>query len=106
MSLDKLADELHQTALEKGFWDTKVDANFVLAKLALVASEVSEVLEAYRKDMGSEKIVEEIADIIIRTLDLYAGLYSEGIVLHSLDKMLDKKASVNKDRDRLHGNKI
>lgn len=104
ISLDHLAWELHETAKEKGFWDDEVNAHFVLAKLALVGSEVSEVLEAYRKQQGSEKIVEEMADIIIRLLDLYQGLLDEDIVEHSLDEIVALKAGVNKTRPVMHGN--
>lgn len=111
MSLDALAGDLHATAVEKGFWDTEVDINFVLAKLALVHSEVSEVLEAIRKSKGSEAIVEEMADIIIRLLDLYSGMVEHGWldweladIPISLDEVLARKAGVNKDRPRLHGN--
>lgn len=103
-SLQSLSRELHETAVEKGFWDGRVDINFVLAKLALVHSEVSEVLEAVRKQQGSEKIVEEMADTIIRLLDLYYGMYEVGWVDDSLDHILDKKAGVNRERPRLHGN--
>jgi NTP pyrophosphatase (non-canonical NTP hydrolase) len=111
MSLDALAFDLHKTAVEKGFWDAEVDINFVLAKLALVHSEVSEVLEAVRKDKGSEVIVEEMADIIIRLLDLYAGMvehdwlnWALADIPVSLDEALAGKASVNKERPKMHGN--
>lgn len=104
MSLDGLALNLHATAKSKGFWDTEVDVNFVLAKLALVHSEVSETLEAVRKQQGSEKILEEMADIIIRLLDLYAGMRAYGWVEGSLDDAISNKAFVNTSRPRLHGN--
>ena len=73
-------------------------------KLALVHSEVTEVLEAIRKSKGSESIVEEIADVIIRLLDVYAAMRNEEQVLHSLDEILEKKININKERQRLHGN--
>ncbi len=104
MSLDRLAVEIHETAVIKGFWDDEVNAHFVLAKLALVGSEVSEVLEAYRKQQGSEKIVEEMADIIIRLLDLYEGLKRDGIVEHSIDNAIESKTNTNKSRPKMHGN--
>lgn len=98
---------IHENAVEKGFWDGPVDPNFVLAKLALIASEVSEVLEAYRKQQGSEKIMEEFADIFIRTYDLIVGLEEAGIVdHHDIDWVIREKMSVNAKRAAKHGNLI
>lgn len=104
-SLDTWATLLHTTAVQKGFWDyEEVTPEVVLSKLALVASEVSEVLEAYRKGHGSEKIVEEFADIIIRSLDLYKGMLDAGIITHSLDESFKGKAQKNLAREHKHGN--
>lgn len=102
--LDLLAALLHETAREKGFWDGEYSNDKIGNKLALVHSEVTEVLEAIRKSKGSEHIVEEMADIIIRLLDVYAAMRNENQILHSLDEILEKKINVNKDRPRLHGN--
>ena len=104
--LDALAATLHETAKEKGFWDGDYNHDKVGNKLALIHSEVTEVLEAIRKSKGSEHVVEEIADIIIRTLDVYAAMRNEEEVLHSLDEILEKKININKDRPRLHGNRF
>ena len=102
--LDALAASLHQTAVEKGFWDGDINHDKIGNKLALVHSEVTEVLEAIRKSKGSEAIVEEMADIVIRLLDLYAAMRDENMIEHSLDEVLDKKLNINKERPRLHGN--
>lgn len=102
--LDALAASLHQTAVEKGFWDGDITHDKVGNKLALVHSEVTEVLEGIRKSKGSEAIVEEMADVIIRLLDLYAAMRDENMIEHSLDEVLDKKLNINKERPRLHGN--
>ncbi len=102
--LDALAAVLHETAIEKGFWDGEYTNDKMGNKLALVHSEVTEVLEAIRKSKGSEHIVEEIADIIIRTLDVYAAMRNKEEVTHSLDEILEKKINKNKERPRLHGN--
>jgi len=102
--LDALAAVLHETAREKGFWDGDYTHDKVGNKLALVHSEVTEVLEAIRKSHGSEKVVEEMADVIIRLLDIYAAMRNEEEVLHSLDEILQKKMDINKERPRLHGN--
>jgi NTP pyrophosphatase (non-canonical NTP hydrolase) len=102
--LDALAAVLHETAVEKGFWDGEYTHDKIGNKLALVHSEVTEVLEAVRKSQGSEKVVEEIADIIIRILDVYAAMRNEEAVLHSLDEILNNKMKKNKQRPKLHGN--
>lgn len=102
--LDALAAMLHETAKEKGFWDGEYSHDKVGNKLALVHSEVTEVLEAIRKSKGSEYIVEEMADVIIRLLDVYAAMRNEEQILHSLDEILEAKVNKNKERPRLHGN--
>jgi len=102
--LDALAAVLHETAKEKGFWDGEYSHDKIGNKLALVHSEVTEVLEAIRKSHGSEKVVEEIADVIIRLLDVYAAMRNEEQILHSLDEVLEAKINKNKERPRLHGN--
>lgn len=102
--LDALSAVLHETAIEKGFWEGEHTHDKIGNKLALVHSEVTEVLEAIRKNQGSEKIVEEIADILIRTLDLYAAMRNQELVVHSLDEVLQNKINKNKERQRLHGN--
>ena len=102
--LDVLSALLHETAIEKGFWDKPKNFDVLGNKLALIHSEVTEVLEAIRKNKGSEEIVEEMVDILIRTLDLYASMRNGGFVEHSLDEVLFKKMEINKDRAKLHGN--
>ena len=102
--LDVLAALLHETAIEKGFWSSPKNFDVFGNKIALIHSEVTEVLEAIRKNKGSEQIVEEMVDILIRTLDLYASMRNGGFVEHSLDEVLFSKMEKNKDRPKLHGN--
>jgi len=107
--LDELAYDLHKTAQSKGFWPNPeygVSIEFILSKLALVHSEVSEVLEAVRKQKGDQQVVEEMADIIIRLLDLYAGMKHNGWLDPdiSLDLEIASKAAVNQQRPKMHGN--
>lgn len=110
MNLDDLARELNNTAVEKGFWapmlrmEAEDDFIFYAKQLAMIHSEVTEALEALRKDHGDEKFVEELADLIIRTLDLWAGMNKVRVKpLPSLHETLMRKANINKDRPKLHG---
>jgi len=101
--LDEMADHLHQVATEKGFWPEQVDDIFITKQLMMVVSEAVEVMEVIRKDKGRQEVADEMADIIIRTLDLYAGLVENGYTDISLDKALDNKVSFNKERPERHG---
>jgi NTP pyrophosphatase (non-canonical NTP hydrolase) len=97
---------IHDTAKEKGFyddWEGKPEQ--VLAKLALIHSEVSEVLEAYRKEQGSDKILEEFADIFIRCYDLLVALEGKGIIkTFEIDSTIREKMKINGKRKHKHGN--
>lgn len=109
MNLDRLAAQLHETAAEKGFWEplTRMEKEdyfvFYAKQIAMIQSEATEVLEALRKSKGHDKVVEELADIIIRVLDLYEGLRENGEVLFSLEKTVKSKAKINTQRPKLHG---
>lgn len=109
VSLDMLAKDLHETAWEKGFWEPtkriqEQDAFIFYAKqIAMIHSEATEVLEAIRKNKGGEAIVEELCDIIIRVLDLWAGLDANGVTEDSLEQTLIRKMIVNRERPYLHG---
>ena len=53
---DELAEEIHKNAVEKGFWDKTVDPIFVAKQMMMIVSEVSEAMEALRKDMDPDQI--------------------------------------------------
>ena len=101
--LDEMADHLHQVATEKGFWPEVVDDIFITKQLMMVVSEAVEVMEAIRKDKGKAEVADEMADIIIRTLDLYAGLVENDYTDISLDQALENKVNFNKERPERHG---
>ncbi len=65
---------------------------------ALIHSEVSEALEAFREN-DQENFAEELADIIIRTLDCAAGLEVD------LDRAVAEKLAKNRLRGFRHGGK-
>lgn len=106
INLEELAFAIHSNAVDKGFWEPNTLENhtvFYLKQLAMIHSEVSETLEAIRKEKGEEVVVEEMADILIRLLDLWAGMQRDGAVKTLLTDALLGKVAVNTERPRLHG---
>ncbi len=93
-TVKELAKEIHSTAIEKGFWEGG-NRNFLEA-LMLIVSEAGECCEAYRKQQ-KEKMAEELADVVIRTLDLAEGF---GI---DIETEILKKMEYNKTRPYKHG---
>lgn len=77
--LCNLQDECYKRSLDAGWWSDKHPL-VIPTKLALIHSEISEALEGHRKGkmddhLPHRKSVEvELADAIIRILDLAGGL--------------------------------
>lgn len=95
-SLNALAKRAYVTALNHGFHERVVtwpddggarDARHILSWLMLITSEVSEAAEEVRKGTP-EKFVDELADVIIRTIDVAEalGLDIEQAVLAKMAK--------------------
>lgn len=106
INLEDLAFAIHSNAVEKGFWEPNTPENhtvFYLKQLAMIHSEVSETLEAIRKEKGEKVVVEEMADIIIRLLDLWTGMQRDGAVRTTITDALLQKIAINIERPRLHG---
>lgn len=111
MNLDNLAKSVHENATEKGFWDYMYSNSepvgdtfiFFAKQIAMIHSEATEVLEALRKQKGANEVVEELADVIIRVVDLYQGLKMAGEVNESLEEVLERKMLVNTQRPKMHG---
>jgi NTP pyrophosphatase (non-canonical NTP hydrolase) len=101
-----MAKDIHAVAVEKGFWPEKIDDIFITKQLMMIVSEAVEVMEAIRKDKGKQEVADEMADIVIRTLDLYQGLVDNGYVDQELQTALNNKTSFNKSRPERHGVKF
>lgn len=103
--LDRLAKRIHPTNRKNGFWGEPEMMDKYAAKLALIHSEVTEVLEALRKSQGAEKVTEEFADIFIRALDLYHVLAEAGEASPELFGVITDKMETNASRPPKHGNR-
>ena len=107
-----MAEAVHETAVEKGFWSVIDGATqeqtdiFITKQLMMIVSEAVEVMEAIRKSRGPEEVADEMADIIIRTLDLYAGLRELEYVNTELQVAFNNKTSFNLTRPERNGVKF
>lgn len=106
LTLDSMAKEIHETAVEKGFWNVEVGDIFITKQLMMIVSEAVEVMEAIRKEKGKREVADEMADIIIRTLDLYEGLKYYDYVDIDLQVAVNNKTDFNKSRPEKHGVKF
>lgn len=95
--------EAHHLACEKGWWDGK---RSFLEAMALVTSEIGEVIEAFRSPKPSGKILafshaeEELADVIIRIADLCAAFglnIAEASDLGNREELFDACSTGNPD---------
>lgn len=115
-TLGDYIDDSHKTALEHGWWegDTPSNPRNFPEQLALMHSELSEVLEEYRVDGLDENkfiyynetkpgkpegVAVEFADLLIRVFDT-CGRYNI-----PLEKALIEKMKYNESRPYRHGGK-
>lgn len=103
MNMNELAEEILEINRKNG-WDCLTpddlikDPNKIVAQVGLIMTEAAEAIEGYReKDFANFR--EELADVIIRTLDMTAGL---GI---DIDREITAKLIKNKGRGHRHGGK-
>lgn len=119
--INELSKKIHQNAIDKGFFDTEKNIGEMLC---LIHSEVSEALEADRKDIYStgnifevngwtsdgefkesfkenvkDTFEDELADIMIRVMDLAAF---KGV---NLEEHIKAKMRFNSLREHKHGKK-
>jgi len=99
-ALQELAHEACQTAKEHGWHDVPdgvtMGMQFATA-IALIHSEASEALEAYRKGRPEEEVATELADVLIRVLDMC------GYMNLPIGEAVTKKMEVNRSRPFRHG---
>ncbi len=111
-ALDELAEEIAETSERKGFWDMEADELAqVVVKLALVHDEVSEALTVHRDVYDDDQVdevtgmtsmqeadfTEELADVVIRVLDIAGFLDLE------IGTAIVSKIEKNKSRPHRHG---
>jgi NTP pyrophosphatase (non-canonical NTP hydrolase) len=110
INLEELAYAIHGNAIDKGFWEPLARMEeqdkiiFYLKQIAMIHSEVSEILEAVRKEKGEYAVVEEMADVIVRLLDLWCGMKRNGAINNALlTTVLLEKMKKNEGRPKMHG---
>lgn len=104
----KLQTSAHRNSYLKGFWiytpPSAQEYDFqIVTKLALIHSEVSEATDAWRipnNDTRREGMREELADVVIRTMDL-----AEYLQIDLLEAIL-WKMKVNEGRPPRHGKRF
>jgi NTP pyrophosphatase (non-canonical NTP hydrolase) len=118
-TMEDMQDRAHKTAVAKGWWDAQCEPGglnreavtaTIPEKLCLIHSETSEALEDYRagkmqtvareSDGKPEGFPTELADIVIRVMDLAGAL---GI---DLEREVRAKMAFNETRSYRHGGKV
>lgn len=100
--IGQLQEAIYKITESKGFWEDGQNRN-VGETLALIHSEISEALEAHRKNEVDDKLphrngVEvELADAVIRILDFAHGFG------YDIEGAIEEKMEFNSKREYKHG---
>lgn len=112
--IEDLVVEAHDNAVAHGFYKEHRDAilevpdgfrlelerNFVLAQIAKIGSELGEAVEVIQKQgHNNDALIEELSDVVIRTLDLVGFLSTPDNFSSALMWKMEK----NRKRPYLHG---
>jgi NTP pyrophosphatase (non-canonical NTP hydrolase) len=98
MTLNEWAKYIAQWRRKKGF---KTDMDNMPEKLLLVITEIAEATEAIRQvPIDMENFAEEIADAMIRLLDIAGSLNID------IDKAIAAKMKYNESRPHKHGKRF
>lgn len=98
--LNNLSKEIYEENKAKGFWDSERNVGELLM---LITSELSEGLEAHRKNQMDDHLPKypglqvELADALIRILDMCGGLNIP------IGEILAAKRKYNQSRPHKHG---
>ena len=113
MKLDELAEKIIAINNFNGWdeWEPFKEKQSIFGdpfklgtKLALIHSEVTEMLEIVRKTNNAEEFIEEGIDVIIRTLDVIGRIGKQTGT--SLDDVMIRKLEKNKKRGYKHGGRV
>ena len=99
IDLNDLAHNIREVNRANGWGVEEPAEHQKMVQLMLIVTEAAEAAEAYRAG-DEENLIEELADVVIRTLDMasYWG--------YDIDKAVKDKIEKNKGRSYRHGGKI
>lgn len=105
--INELCESAHKVAVAHGFYDEHnarmaaletagagmqiceaAERDFVLAQIAKIDSECGEAVHAIQHGEQPERITEELADVVIRVLDLCGHMQADlgGILMRKMEK--------------------